>query len=93
MTVIDPSVKPDLSDKMAVLKRMDMETPAENHRLDGPETFGYAYDIFVNTDWTKRPTGMATKQFFRTFHVDIFMQVRNLKALVWAFEWLQQEYQ
>lgn len=93
MTVlIDQSAKPELLDKRAVMDKMQMATPPENHRLDGTEAMGHAYDIYVAKYDPRKHREEMTKPFLRCHAIELFMHTKNLKAMCWAFDWLRAEY-
>lgn len=93
MTIIThPKPAADLMDKRAVIDIMESQTPSENRRLDGVEAFCAAYDVFVRAYDPAQHAECMPKPFFREHAIADFMRIKNLKAMVWAFDWLVANY-
>ena len=83
---------PDINDKRLVLDFLERRTPAQHRRLDGVNAFAAAYDVFTTVPRPDNRPNIPTKLFFREFAVEHFIAVKNLAAMVWAYDTLREVY-
>lgn len=90
MTIADPGVAPvDWSDKQSVIRTMYTVTSTDMRRIDGLEAFGTAYDVFMSVYDPLLHSETPAKTFFKQNALGDFVRIKNLRAMVWAFDWLR----